>query len=156
MADYIVGIDPDSKAHGVAIYKNLKLESILSLQLMEIMDFVEAVKPHNNIEFHIENVCAKNATFSKQGVKNQRAQTTVSRSLGKCQQAQIELERMLKRMGVEFYHHPISKCWKSAGAGKASFQGHTGWQGQSNEDTRSAAWFGFLGVKEWHKKNLGI
>jgi hypothetical protein len=41
--------------------------------------------------------------------------------------------------------HKVSKKWKDA-AGKKEFERVTGWKGRSNEDTRSAAYFGYLGV----------
>lgn len=154
MANYIIGVDPDSKAHGIAVYENGKLITLKCLTLMQVMDLIKSIGSDSSaIEFHIENVCGQNATFSKSFVKNARASTTVSRSLGMCQQAQTELERMIESFGIKIVHHKISKQWKSAITGKASFEGHTCWQGQSNEDTRSAAWFGWIGVTQWHTQN---
>lgn len=144
----IIGIDPDSKAHGVAIYDSSG--SLTTLQNYTLPEFYELLRCYSRYEggviVHIEDVCAQNAAFSKKGIKNQRAATAVNRSIGRCQQAQIELERFCEYEEVEVVKHQISKCWKSQ-RGKAQFEKITGWKGRSNEDTRSAAYFGWLGLK---------
>lgn len=151
MSKYVIGVDPDSDAHGVAIYKDGKLTELKSMSLMQLMTYLQNLNQTLEfgewIEFHIEDVCANNATFGKKGIKNGKAATTISRSLGKCQQSQIELERMIAHLfgNDEITKHKISKAWKDVN-GKKQFQKVTGWTGRSNEDTRSAAYFGFLGL----------
>tara|TARA_R110000851_G_scaffold60415_4_gene139464 strand:+ start:3522 stop:4004 length:483 start_codon:yes stop_codon:yes gene_type:complete len=146
----IVGIDPDSNKHGVAIYQGKKLIDLRSMQLVE---FFSLDCEFEITEVHIENVCGNNATFSKSFVKNQRAQTTISRSLGMCQQSQIELERVFELLNIKVVKHPISQSWKDAKTGKKILKNHFDWDKPSNEDTRSAAHFGYLGVKAWHSIN---
>jgi hypothetical protein len=68
----------------------------------------------------------------------------MAQSIGMCKQSQIELERLFESKGVKVVKHKISKMWKKD---KAQFEKVTGWTGRSNEDTRSAAYFGFLGLK---------
>lgn len=148
----IIGIDPDSSKHGVAIYRGEKLSLLCSLQLFDLYELAMELQAEDKVQINIENVCAINATFNKQFVKNRRAETTVSRSLGMCQQSQTEVERMAAYIGVEVVKHPISSKWKDAEKGK-EILAKLGWQGKSNEDTRSAAYFGYLGVKEWHTAN---
>lgn len=149
MSKYVIGCDPDSEKHGIATYENGELTRLDSMTLMQLMTYLsnlnEMCKFGEWIEFHIEDVCARNAAFAKKGIKNQKASTAVSRSVGKCQQAQIEVERMLDHIGIEYTKHKISKSWKDS-AGKKQFQKVTGWEGRSNEDTRSAAYFGYLGL----------
>ena len=145
----IIGIDPDSYKHGVAIYRG---ENLIDLRSMRLLDFFLLDREFEVEEAHIENVCGNNATFSKSFVKNHRAQASVSRSLGMCQQSQIELERVLDMLEIKVIKHPISKNWKDAKTGGAILK-KLGWSGRSNEDTRSAAYFGYLGVKQWHIKN---
>lgn len=154
MSHYIIGIDPDSQAHGVAIYINGKIDTLKSMPLMQIFDLAQQwLSRDHTIEFHIENVCADNKTYKKQFVKNRQASTNVTRSLGMCQQSQIELERALSLLDVTIVHHPISKNWKDAKLGKKILEQQIGWTGKSNEDTRSAAYFGFLGVTAWKRKS---
>lgn len=144
MIGYVIGIDPDSDSHGVAIYKDGKL---IDLRCMQLIDFFYLDAEIKISSIHMENTCAINSTFQKKGIYNQRAATNVSRSIGKCQQSQIELERLFKHLKLKVVLHPISKNWKSASIGKKALEKYTGWTGRSNEDTRSAAYFGWLGCQ---------
>lgn len=146
---YVIGIDPDSNKHGVAIYENKKLIALESLSLMSVMSFLQSL--HDNegslldlVEVHIENVCGMNAVFRQRQVGNGNVNSSMARRLGMCQQAQIELERMLIRFQLVPVKHKASKMWKKD---KKQFELVTGWTGRSNEDTRSAAYFGWLGLK---------
>ena len=150
MSKIIIGIDPDSKAHGVAIYKNGKLTDLSNSTIVDMMEFLDAVSRLEtvNFEVHIEDVCANNAVFmspSKNTNKIAEAKAR-GRTLGMCQQSQTELERVFDYYGIEVIKHKISKQWKSAKVGRPVFERITGWTKQSNEDTRSAAYFGWLGV----------
>jgi len=145
MAKIIIGIDPDSKAHGVAWYVDGKLTDLFSFELMEIVDTIRLM-PRLNVVVHMEDVCANNAVFMPPSNKpNKIAEAKArGRTLGMCQQSQSELERMFESFGVKVVKHKISKMWKKD---KAQFEKVTGWKGRSNEDTRSAAYFGYLGLK---------
>ncbi len=149
MTKYVIGCDPDSDKHGIATYEDGKLTRLDSMSLMQLMTYLsnlnESCAFGEWIEFHMEDVCAQNAAFRKSGVKNAKAGTAINRSIGKCQQAQVEVERMLEHIGIEFTKHKISKAWKNQD-GKKQFESVTKWKGRSNEDTRSAAYFGYLGL----------
>ena len=140
----VIGFDPDSKAHGVAVYQNKELIKLKSMTLMEVIDFTKTInRDFFFIEAHIENVCANNAVFNPKTKSEARAR---GRTLGLCQQSQIELERALSHYGITIVHHKISSRWKSAKSGKLEFEKATGWTRRSNEDTRSAAYFGAIGA----------
>ncbi|MCH9645320.1 MAG: hypothetical protein K0U08_01540 [Proteobacteria bacterium] len=142
-----IGIDPDSKAHGVAIYHDKKLVALECLTLMQIHELLHKDYLGKNVIFSIENVCATSAAFNARDKKsNQAVKLKMAQHIGQCKQSQIELERMLDYLGFKCIYYPISKSWKSQ-AGKKQFELVTGWKGRSNEDTRSAAYFGFLGLK---------
>ena len=148
MNKIILGIDPDSKAHGVAIYDDKGLNVMQSMPLMSIM-LLLAMWANDGmcfdiIEVHIEDVCGMNAVFRQRQKANQAINMKMSNSVGKCQQAQIELERVFEYYKIKVVKHKISKMWKKD---KVQFEKITGWVGQSNEDTRSAAYFGWLGCK---------
>lgn len=141
----VIGVDPDSEAHGVAIYREKEL---IDLSCMPLMEFMGQIKLHknlgDNIKVIIENVKANKGTFAKSFVKNAAASKGVAQGVGMCKQSQSELERMLDHLGIEYKLMPISKAWKKD---KKQFELVTGWTGRSNEDTRSAAYFGWLGLK---------
>jgi hypothetical protein len=139
----IVGVDPDSVAHGVAIYRDKKLVELLNLALPE---FTERFL-NNDLDclFCIEHVTANKAVYSQRYQKTLSAQGRVGRNVGACQQSQIELVRM-----IEFYKKPFilmnprNGNWGKNKMMKERFERVTGWKKRSNSDQRSAAFFGFL------------
>lgn len=141
----VIGIDPDSKAHGVATYLNKELCYLQCLTLIEIM---ESLKEHlfagDDIKVIMENTKANNANFQK-GRMSAAVQKDIGRRIGMVQQSQTELERLLDHLGVQYELSPISKAWKKD---KKQFEMVTGWTARSNEDTRSAAYFGWLGLRK--------
>jgi ABC-type cobalamin/Fe3+-siderophores transport system ATPase subunit len=142
MSKIIIGIDPDSKAHGVAVYIDGRLSRLECLTLYWFVDALEFYSG-NDIEVHIEDTCANNSIF--RGGNGVKVQQSIARRLGMVQQSQVELERFIHHKGIKIVKHKISKLWKKD---KKQFEKATGWMGQSNEDTRSAAYFGFLGLKK--------
>ena len=150
MSKIIIGIDPDSKAHGLAVYGVDGLVHLGCMPLMAIMlllaKWASDGLSFDDITVHIEDVCAMNAVFRQRQGSNQGVNMKMSNSVGKCQQSQIELERVFEYYKIKVVKHKISKMWKDK-AGRKQFEKVTGWQGQSNEDTRSAAYFGYLGLK---------
>lgn len=143
MSKITIGIDPDSKAHGVAVYIDGKLIALSSMELFSLYECIEQdYQCLGDVEIHIENVCGNNSVFRQVGNKN--VQQSMGRRLGMCQQSQIEVERMAEVIEVKVVKHKISKMWKKD---KAQFEKVTGWGGRSNEDTRSAAYFGWLGTR---------
>lgn len=152
MSKIIIGIDPDSKAHGVAVYTNGKLTSLDSMDFMGI--FRGLVRPYgyepSNYEVHIEDVNSVSAAFGARDKKsNINVKLKMAQHIGMCKQSQIELERLFSYYKVKVVKHKISKMWKKD---KAQFEKVTGWKGRSNEDTRSAAYFGWLGLNSSTKK----
>lgn len=146
MEKIILGIDPDSTKNGVSEWQDSTMANLYSLNTMGLHDLILEIQGKcAEVEIHIEDVCAQNAAFVKSGVKNAKAGTAINRSIGKCQQAQIEVERLAEYHGIKVVKHKISKMWKCQN-GKSQFEKVTGWKGRSNEDNRSAAYFGWLGV----------
>ena len=143
----VIGVDPDSKASGIALYKDGDLLTLKSMPLIEIYNLFQAKKhDYKCVEIHIENVLANNRAFHKKGIKNKKASTSVNNGVGRCQQVQQEIERFAEYFEFKIVRHKISSAWKKTEQ-KSIFEKATGWVGRSNEDTRSAAYFGMLGVK---------
>lgn len=141
MSMIILGVDPDSKAHGVAVYADGELVDLRCMTLIELMNYTDW---DGSEVAHIENVCGMGAVFKQRQTKNSNVNSSMAKRIGMCQQAQIELERLFDYLGVKVVKHKISKMWKKD---KRQFELVTGWKGRSNEDTRSAAYFGWLGCK---------
>jgi len=140
-----IGIDPDSNEHGIAVYECGRLIRLVCLPLIglyEMFDEDVSLIADGLFEIHIEDVCANNAVFRTGN--NIKVQQSIARRLGMVQQSQVEIERLAAHFGIIVVKHKISKMWKKD---KAQFEKITGWTGRSNEDTRSAAYFGYLGLK---------
>ncbi len=148
MINITVGCDPDSKAHGVAIYVNGSLKELHTIPLIKLMGKLHELQGNidANITMHIEDVNGVSAAFMGRDKKsNINVKLKMAQQIGQCKQAQIEVERLCEHLGIEVVKHKISKQWKDAN-GKKVFERVTGWTGRSNEDSRSAAYFGYLGV----------
>ena len=137
----VVGIDPDSDKHGVAVYDDAKL---VSLSLRSSIEIVESWAG-TDAKFSIEDVMANQFVYTRNQKGSKSAQSKVAMHIGRVQQAQVELMRLLDRYGMPYeLHKPQRGNWAKD---KAMFERVTGWTERSNEDTRSAAFFGFLALK---------
>lgn len=140
-----IGIDPDSEAHGVAIYQGKELQTLSTMTLMEIQHYI--TKNKNNIyAFVIENVMAYNFVYYR-NAKNNNVKVTnkIAMHVGRNQQSQMELQRCLDYHGINYFL--IKPCDGNWANNEELFKKITGWKKRSNRDTRSAAYFGFLYAK---------
>ena len=155
MSKIVIGCDPDSKKHGVAIYQDGKLIKLLNVSTLELLDYIQNELAHfDDITAHVENVKGNNAVFmqpSRNSAKKIAEAKARGRTLGMCQHSQTELERLFEYLNIKVVLHPISKRWKKE---KAEFEKTTGWTARSNDDTRSGAYFGFLGLTQRKNKNV--
>lgn len=141
----IIGIDPDSKAHGVAVYKGGKL---VNLYEANNVGLVERIKNDcNHMVFSIEDVCANKFVYGRNNKGGKSLVSNIAMKVGRCQQAQLELMNWLDYLKITYVlHKPQKSNWAK---NKAQFEKVTGWNKRSNEDTRSAAYFGYLEVANY-------
>lgn len=145
----IIGCDPDSDKSGIAMYffKNKRLQ-LQNLTLLQILERLKDLFYLYNIELHIENLngISSNA-FNVKGRDPLPVKLKKAEHVGKCKQVQIEIERIAKELNIKIVHHPVSKNWKDSTQGKKALKKEFGYEGRSNEDTRSAAWFCLQGIR---------
>jgi hypothetical protein len=138
----VIGIDPDSKAHGIAVYEDGNLVGLETWTTIEIHH--EILNCHVDL-WVVEDVNKNNFIYArnnKGGASGQR----IARNVGMVQQAATELERWLKHYNENYILIPPQKGnWAKS---KKQFEQITGWTKRSNEDTRAAAFFGYLGLKK--------
>ena len=149
MSKLIIGVDPDSGKNGVSFYEDGELFDLKSLSTLEfcfyIGDLLIDEKPED-IQIHIEDLNSiRCSSFNYRPKDTIRVKAKKSESVGKCKQAQTEIENIAAHFGIEVVKHRVSSKWKSQKE-KAEFQQLTGWTKNSNEDNRSAAYFGYIGV----------
>lgn len=146
MNKIIIGVDPDSSKSGWATFKGGKLNYVGCKSLVEIFEYFNGCKNTESIELHIENVTGTSASFTAKNKKIPLAgKLKIARKIGQCEHAQIEIERIANHFGIKVIRHGLSSMWKDSKIGKAALA-DLGWRGQSNEDGRSAAYFGYLGL----------
>ena len=146
MAEMVIGVDPDSDKHGVAIYLDGVLVDLKMMSLVELRCWVLEQVGCQEIVFSIENVLAQNFVYSRNARNSKAAHAKVALSVGRCQQAQIELIRELEHMGIKYQlYKPSGRNWAK---NKALFKQRTGWDKKSNVDTRSASYFGWLALQK--------
>ena len=144
----VIGVDPDSKAHGLAVYEDGKLvklqqETLVSMSTGGWFDGWADL-------WVIEDVKANKFIYAR-NTKKGALGLSIAQDIGKVKQSQIELERFLdfKSQKVKLIK-PQKGNWAK---NKKQFEQVTGWAKRSNEDTRSAAFFGYLGLKHAVQNN---
>ena len=136
----IIGVDPDSERHGIALFKNKKLVSLQQWALPQVIDFIATQQA--SLLFSIEDVMRNGFVYKRNVKKYKPVQDKITMDIGRCQQSQVELMRVLDHYGIKYVlHKPHAGNWAN---NKKMFELVTKWNKRSNVDTRSAAYFGFL------------
>lgn len=151
MTKLIIGIDPDSNKHGIAIYRNGVLCELLNLNTIQLYKHIteheKIALRAGEIEIHMENPNGNSSSsFSHLRSDPMTVKFKKSEGVGRVKHAQVSVEQMAEELGIKVVLHKNSKAWKK-GNDKKLFERITGWQGRSNEETRSGAYFGYLGTK---------
>lgn len=139
----VVGIDPDAERHGVAIYEGGRLTELDTMYLVDIFErFIDAT----GVLFSVENVTANKFLYRRNRNSSRAVEHKVAMSVGRNQQAQVELLRVIEYMQhPHVLYRPTGRNWAE---NKALFEQRTGWAGRSNKDTRSAAYFGYCALQD--------
>lgn len=145
MGKIVIGIDPDSEAYGFAGYLDGKLVRLEEIQLPQLVDLLRDTIQIDEVLVSIEDVMINTFVYARNQKKSKRVQSKVGISIGRCQQSQVELTRMLDYYRIPYVlHKPQSGNWADK---RELFERVTGWGKQSNADTRSAAFFGYLALR---------
>ncbi len=147
MSKLIIGVDPDSDKSGFAFYCDGELVRLECLDIPSIFIELESLTNQSlECELHIEdlNSISSNA-FNIRSNDPLPVKLKKTEGVAKCKQAQLTIESIADHFGIEVVKHRVSSKWKSTKE-KKEFQEYTGWTKNSNEDTRSAAYFGYIGV----------
>lgn len=148
MNEYQIGIDPDSDKSGVAIAKNGELCTVKSMCITQLVPMLAELSDSGSVTVHIEDVCGISSSAFNHSRKDTRAvRFKKSEHVGMCKQAQIVIQKFCAEYGIPVHKHKVSKAWKETKTGRAALKSVFGWTGESNEDSRSAAYFLYLGMK---------
>lgn len=142
MGQIVIGVDPDAEKHGVATYVGGALTALKMLSCVGLVDEINHLGDMALVS--IEDVMSNQFVYGRNRQGNKSAQNKIAMHIGRCQQAQVELMRWLDWYEIPYVlHKPQRGNWAKD---KSQFERVTGWTGQSNEDTRAAAFFGFLAL----------
>jgi hypothetical protein len=145
VARVVIGIDPDSKKHGVAVYVDMQLKELHNFTTVELVNYLSSYLEHKtNILVSIENVIINQFVYTRNERACKAAQSKIAISVGRCMQSQYEVMQWLDHLMIKYeLHSPQKGNWKDK---KEFFEKLTGWTKQSNDDTRAAAFFGYLAL----------
>lgn len=134
-----VGIDPDSHKYGVAVFKEGELTELLHLTLVELVQFIR----EREVDMYaVEDVKSNAFMYSRNNNGMRAAAMKIAQNVGQCKQAQQHACEFLEDAQKKIiFVKPQKGNWAKS---KAIFEKATGWAGRSNEDTRAAAYIGWL------------
>lgn len=136
----IIGVDPDKDRSGVAVYEDGKLVQLLNLDLVSFIDWVWSLP--GPVIFAVEDGSLINTFYAKYRSKPVPVQLKIARSVGANNQRGLDLIDICKKNGHEVHRYsPRSGNWSGK---RPKLEEVTGWTGQSNPETRSAAFFGWI------------
>jgi len=139
---YVIGVDPDCKKSGVAVYNNGKL---IAIENLTILDFIELCKNLSDKEattFVIEDGNMISGLYSRNKFGNKAVQNKISERVGANKQRATDLIEIVKHYNIKLIRQKPRKG--NSADKKPMFEKVTGWKKQSNPETRSAAFFGYF------------
>lgn len=136
----VIGIDPDKDRSGVAVYESGELVQLLNMDLVSFIDWVWTLP--EPVTFAIEDGSLINTFYAKYRSKPVPVQLKIARSVGANNQRGLDLIAICEKNGHKVYRYkPRSGNWAD---NRPKMEGATGWCKNSNPETRSAAFFGWL------------
>lgn len=150
MKNFVIGIDPDVKKSGIAIFENKKLVELKNLSLTDFYMFCENIVEHfdycsdelDKPTFVIEDGNIISGLYNRNKNNNNLVQHKISEHVGANKQRAKDLIEIAEFFGIKTIRQkPRKGNWSDK---KAMFESVTGWKGRSNPETRSAAFFGYF------------
>ena len=141
------GLDPGLRGTGVALMCDGKLYQLASMKFHDLMNFI---KTHKGVIYSLEDVSANKPLFIKPGTED-REKVLLKRAqdVGKCKAVGILIAEKLEAVGAKFeLVRPLKGMAKKCKTDKQLFNRLTGWEGQSNKDSRDAAMLLFRYIKK--------
>ena len=154
----IIGIDPDCKKSGIAIYNDGILDDLKTLSLPEYISFLMDLAEWKSNGFHSE-IAIEDSSLNKfmYGRSNHPKDTIALKmkramDVGRVQQMSIIMADLAEFYGIKVTRYkPCAGNWQSSRRKDSKngeiFQAASGWEGRSNAETRSAAYFGYKHLK---------
>tara|TARA_R110000751_G_scaffold269427_1_gene369097 strand:- start:190 stop:627 length:438 start_codon:yes stop_codon:yes gene_type:complete len=137
---YVIGVDPDCKKSGVATFKDGELMCLDNLSLIDFLDFCSKLR--KEVIIVIEDGNQISGLYHRNTNQNKLVQHKISERVGANKQRATDLIEIAKHYGITVIaQKPRKGNWSDK---KPMFEKVTGWKKQSNQETRSAAFFGYM------------
>ena len=139
---HVIGIDPDCKKSGLARFENGELIDISNMTLLDFVFYCQGLDNVENLTFVIEDGNLISGLYSRNKFGNKAVQHKISERVGANKQRATDLIDIAKHYGIKTVRQkPRKGNWADK---KPMFEKVTGWNKQSNPETRSAAFFGYM------------
>lgn len=139
---YVIGVDPDCKKSGVATFEDGKLVSLHNLDLLTFIGVCNDWVGVEDVTFVIEDGNLISGLYHRNTNRNKAVQHKISECVGANKQRATDLIDIAKHYGIKVVtQKPRKGNWSDK---TETFQKWTGWNKQSNPETRSAAFFGYM------------
>lgn len=149
MSEMVIGIDPDAQKYGIAVYFNGKLCELAKKNTVEFVNFIQSIR-YQDLTFVIEDVATNKFIYARNNKLGPAQVNKIAQAVGMCKHAQAVAEQFIEANGFTLVRIPPTKGnWAKD---RKQFEMVTGWTKNSNEDTRSAAFFGFLHLQGLKQK----
>jgi hypothetical protein len=148
----VIGIDPDSKQYGVSVWRDGKLTALRAIDTVQLWEFFQHVDPDENPTIAIEDVKTNSFMYGRNMKGGPSVVAKIAQGVGMCKHAQTVAEQFIEHNGFNLVRvSPQKGNWAKD---QKQFEQLTGWTGRSNEDTRSAAFIGFLGYQQIRQEEI--
>lgn len=148
MSQVIIGIDPDSEKYGVSVFESGELVALYSKDVIDLRNLFAGLRLKDlEVTVVIEDIISNGFIYSRHNKKQGASvRARIAQNVGMCKQAQKTAEHFADHFGFKLIRIPpqLGNWAKN----KKLFEKVTGWKMRSNEDTRSAAYFGWLYVSK--------
>lgn len=149
----VIGIDPDCKKSGVAVYEDGELTGLMNLTLADYVEMLPMLEIEG-AEIAIEDSSLNTFVYARNLSGKDSLQVKLKRATltGRIQQQSIIMGSLAEAYGVKVTRYKpcagnFEKTGRKAATNRGVLQAATGWSDESNAETRSAAYFGYKHLK---------
>lgn len=134
---YVVGVDPDIKKPGFAIYDrvNKELTTVKSITFFEIFDLLTKLKDEILLVRIEAGWLNRKSNFHSRGGQSKQAGEKIAEYVGRNHEVSFKLIEACKYIGVPY---EVVRPLGTKNIDAAMFKKITGWPSQTNPDNRDA------------------
>jgi hypothetical protein len=141
----VVGIDPDTKKHGVAVVKDGIIQRLYTLGNKSLIELLSDLSGQNQLRIKLEDINAFKPVIHRPG-QSRNQMMKIAQNIGAVKHA---AELLLKDLNAAGFTVEMVLPLQGARSGKRyksdAFNRLTGWHGKSNADNRDAAMIALYG-----------